>query len=83
MGRFLPSASLFSNITLNEKITNYDPKDNIIGTEGITFSDLRPSGSAIFDNKKIDVFTEGEFIQKNSKVKIISTKGSRTIVKSI
>ena len=83
IGKFLPSASLFSNLTLNEKIINYNSKDNIIGREGITFSDLRPSGSAIFDNKKIDVFTEGEFIQKNSKIKIISTKGSRTIVKSV
>ena len=83
LGRFLPSSSFISNIFLNEKITNYSIKNDITGEIGTTLSDLRPSGSVMINDEKIDVFTNGEFIENNSQVEIISSDGVRTIVRKV
>lgn len=55
----------------------------LIGQEGITVTPLRPSGTAIFENERLDVISEGAFVQRDVKVKIIKTEGSRIVVREI
>jgi len=58
--------------------------EHFIGREGIATTVLRPSGTtAIFDGLKLDVVSEGEFIPKGAKVKIIQVTGRRIAVKAI
>ena len=83
VGKYVPKTVLFSNLSLSETIENHSKKNNLIGSLGITINDLRPSGTAKFNNKKIDVVTSGEFLPKNTKVEIISVNGSRITVKEI
>ena len=83
VGKYVPKTVLFSNLSLSETIENHSKKNNLIGSLGITINDLRPSGTAKFNNKKIDVVTSGEFLSKNTKVEIISVNGSRITVKEI
>lgn len=54
-----------------------------IGREGISITVLRPSGTAEFDGVKLDVVSEGEYIPKGSKIKIIQVSGRRIVVKAI
>ena len=51
VGKYIPKTTLFSNITLNETISNNFDQDNSIGSIGITINDLRPSGTAKFKNR--------------------------------
>ncbi|MDP4179219.1 MAG: NfeD family protein [Bacillota bacterium] len=51
--------------------------------EGVSLTILRPTGIADFNGIKLDVITEGEFIQKDKKVKIIQVQGNRIVVKEI
>jgi membrane-bound ClpP family serine protease len=53
-----------------------------IGRDGIAATVLRPSGIADFAGVKLDVVTEGEFIEKGTKVKIIKVEGRRIVVRS-
>ncbi|UAC47296.1 nodulation protein NfeD [Bacillus aquiflavi] len=55
----------------------------LIGVEGHTLTDLRPSGTVIIDGERIDVVSEGGFIQKNKKVKVVKAEGSRIVVREI
>ncbi|MBA4535876.1 nodulation protein NfeD [Bacillus aquiflavi] len=55
----------------------------LIGVEGHTLTDLRPSGTVIIDGERIDVVSEGGFIQKNTKVKVVKAEGSRIVVREI
>lgn len=55
----------------------------LIGKEGTAYTNLRPSGAAVIDGKKIDVVTEGEMVDKNTPVKVIKAEGNRIIVKSV
>ena len=52
----------------------------LIGKEGEAFTDLRPSGIAIIDEQRLDVVTEGKYIDKGSKVVVVSVSGNQIIV---
>ena len=44
--------------------------------------DLRPSGWVLVNNTKIFVVTEGEFVDKDQQVTIMSVDGNRVVVRS-
>ena len=52
----------------------------MIGTEGVALTVLRPAGTAEFGNQRLDVVTEGEFLDKGARIKIVRTEGRRVIV---
>lgn len=52
-----------------------------VGTICETLSPLRPSGLATIEGKRIDVITEGEWIDAHKKVKVIHTEGCRIFVR--
>jgi membrane-bound serine protease (ClpP class) len=51
-----------------------------VGDQGTAATFLRPSGKARFGRRDIDVVTEGDFIDKGSRVRILAIKGSRVVV---
>ena len=53
------------------------------GQEGIAQSDLRPSGWIKVKDQRLFVVTEGDFIEKNCKVKIHSVDGNRVVVRKL
>lgn len=55
----------------------------LIGVEGMTLTALRPSGTVLIDDERIDVVSEGAFIPKDRKVRIIKTEGSRIVVREV
>tara|TARA_B100000575_G_scaffold120387_1_gene95807 strand:- start:3755 stop:5092 length:1338 start_codon:yes stop_codon:yes gene_type:complete len=55
--------------------------DELIGVKGKSFSVLRPSGKIIINEKIYDASTNGEFIEKNKNVEVISNEGSSLKVK--
>ena len=54
-----------------------------LGKEGVTSTVLRPTGMAEFDGVKLNVLSEGDFINAGVKVKIIRVDGSRVVVKPL
>ena len=55
--------------------------EELIGVKGKSFSVLRPSGKVIINEKIYDASTNGEFIEKNKNVEVISNEGSSLKVK--
>ena len=62
--------------------TSVSYKD-LLNKEGIADTYLRPSGFIIIDDKKYDAISDGEFIDKNSKLKVILVEVSKIVVKKI
>ena len=56
---------------------------DLIGREGVTKTPLRPAGTVIVDDERIDAVSEGGFIKANEKVKIVKVEGSRIVVRDI
>ncbi len=57
--------------------------DYFLNKEGISLTMLRPSGSVDFDGVKLEAITDGEYISKGKKVKVIKVKGRRLIVREV
>lgn len=79
------SRTLVLSDSLNTQSGYVGTKDmtSFEGKEGTSLTILRPSGTANFDGVKLDVVTEGEFIPKNTSIKVIEVSGRRIVVKSI
>lgn len=59
-----------------------DHRQAYLGRSGVTLTELRPAGTALFDNQKLDVVSDGPFIPKNTPVTMISIQGMRSVVKA-
>ena len=55
----------------------------LIGLEGECVTALRPVGTGDFGGRRLDIVSEGGFIQKGAKVRITAIDGVRIIVKEI
>ncbi|RDW19234.1 hypothetical protein CWR48_09325 [Oceanobacillus arenosus] len=55
----------------------------LIGLEGVAVTPLRPSGIGLFNDERIDIVTEGSFIDKDKPIKVIKAEGIRVVVKEV
>ncbi len=55
---------------------------DLVGRVGQSVSPLRPAGVALIDGKRIDVVTNGEFIQPETEVEVVAVEGRRVVVRS-
>ncbi|MBN1164452.1 MAG: nodulation protein NfeD [Candidatus Krumholzibacteriota bacterium] len=53
------------------------------GKTGIALTTLRPAGTALIEDEKLSVVTEGEFIEKNMKIRVKKIEGYRIVVERI
>src|SRR5882724_6241675 len=56
------------------------PLHNLKGEIGRALTPLRPAGAAMINDQKIDVVTEGKFVEAGVVVKVIRVNGSIVIV---
>ena len=58
-------------------------RSDLIGVSGSAITDLRPSGTALFGDERIDVVSESEWITEGTPVRVISAEGYRHVVRAI
>ncbi len=51
--------------------------------EGRALTALRPAGTAIIDGKRIDVVSDGAYIDPETPIKVIAVEGSRVVVRAL
>jgi membrane-bound serine protease (ClpP class) len=52
-----------------------------VGSAGVAATDLRPAGKALIDGRRIDVVSEGGFIERSSPVRVVAVEGARVVVR--
>jgi membrane-bound serine protease (ClpP class) len=52
----------------------------LMDAEGVAKSDLRPAGIAVFGDERVDVVSEGGFLEKQTAIKVVAVDGPRVIV---
>ncbi|MCL4180592.1 MAG: hypothetical protein KJ072_22955 [Verrucomicrobia bacterium] len=50
---------------------------------GVALTQLRPSGTALIDGRRVDVVSEGQLIEKGSRLKVVATEGLRVVVRAL
>ncbi|WHX99361.1 NfeD family protein [Neobacillus sp. DY30] len=58
-------------------------RTDLLGKEGIALTVLRPSGTAVFNNERLDVVSEGDFIDQNAKITVVKVEGVRIVVRKV
>ncbi|MFS0879381.1 NfeD family protein [Metabacillus niabensis] len=58
-------------------------RNDLIGKEGTALTILRPSGTALIIDERVDVVSEGTYIEKGQKIKVVKVEGSRIVVREI
>ena len=89
--RTLPSSSRLaeSGIFLLAKTTSAigyesaEVRSDLVGKYGTAITDLRPAGTALIGDERIDVVSESEWISAGTPVKVLSAEGYRHIVRSV
>jgi len=74
-GIFLQTAEDRSNGYIAEPI-----REELIGVVGVATTDLRPSGTAQFDDERLDVVSDTGFVAKGSKIRVIRAEGYRLVI---
>lgn len=72
---------LISEQKNEEGYRSSEDRKELLGQVGITVTPLRPSGIALFGDRREDVVTEGEMIPANVKVIVTYVEGSRVVVR--
>ena len=54
----------------------------LLNQTGSAFTDLRPSGTAVINGRRVDVVTEGPFIERGAPVKVVAIEGLRVVVRA-
>ena len=80
------SSRFWRRISLESNSKNYyssTSKNDYLNQEAETISKLRPAGTIKIDGKRVDAISEGGFIRKGKRVKVVSVSGSRIVVREI
>ena len=80
---FLDRLVLNASISTEDGYVASESRVELLGRKLIAYTDLRPAGVAILDNEKLDVVTDGDFIEKGNKIEVIRVEGMRIVVKKI
>src|SRR6185295_10346171 len=91
MRRFLPKAPVFSHMMLeppsHEELEDLSHREalvdfqHLLGRQGMTTTQLTPSGKARFGGEVVDVIADGEVIGRGEQVTVIDVRGNRVLVK--
>ena len=80
-GRLAKTPLVLSNAaTKKDGYSSAEDMSFFLGREGVALTALRPSGVADFDGVKLDVVSDGEFVNKSTSVVITKVEGSRIVV---
>jgi membrane-bound ClpP family serine protease len=82
-GRISRLLFLRTSAVRDEGYTSTKNYGDMLGRIGVSTTNLRPSGTGDFDGIKMDVIADGQFIQKNTKIKIVRVEGFRILVEQV
>ncbi|HOY56893.1 MAG TPA: NfeD family protein [Verrucomicrobiota bacterium] len=55
---------------------------HLLDQQGTALTNLRPSGTALINGRRVDVVTEGGMIERGTAVRVIAVEGLRVVVRA-
>ena len=56
-------------------------EDDLVGKAGLVSTELKPAGHVRIEGRQYQAVSQGEFISKDTKIEVVSIKGSHLLVK--
>ena len=82
--RFLPHTRLGRRMMLqgvSGEIGTEHPE--LLQQTGTAATQLRPSGAALINGRRVDVVSEGQLIEKGTPIRVVAIEGMRVVVRAI
>lgn len=89
VSRYLPKSKAASWLVLQESTSakagyrSSQEHTDLVGQVGRTLTALRPGGSAMFGDTRLDVVARGEFVNSGARVKVMEVHGNRVVVEPL
>lgn len=95
MSRMFPKTKLFRRIVLDASLGGADAgvpdletadgdiDAELVGARGVTVTYLRPFGKARINDRKIEVTTEGGFLEAGKDVRVVRIEGRNVVVREV
>jgi len=87
--RHLPNSTRWNGLLLRHStdasagFISAPQRGELVGRTGVALTDLRPSGTGVFDDERLDVVTEGEFVHSGSSITVLRSDGYRHVVRAV
>ena len=82
--KFFPRSRIGKKLTVSTDLRDYSGTEPdvepLVGQSGETLAQLRPSGFARIGDRRVDVVTQGEMIDKGESVSVVDVEGNRIVV---
>ena len=78
--RVIQSNKLGMNAEITGKVNELE-KQYKVGDKGTAVTEFRPNGKGLFSGNKIEVYSTGEYIQRDSEIEIIKITNDKIFVK--
>jgi membrane-bound serine protease (ClpP class) len=59
------------------------PRPDLLGREGEALTDLRPAGTVLIGEERVDAVSESEWIEEGTAVRVVSSEGYRLVVRPL
>ena len=88
LSRWLPRSSRVGRLVLVPDLasaagyTAAETDAGLVGQRGTAVTPLRPAGTASFGERRVDVVSEGPFVEAGTAVEVVSSRGSRVEVRA-
>jgi len=82
--KFFPDSRLGQVFVSKRVVGNIDAdRPELLHQSGTAYTSLRPSGTALINGKRIDVVTEGPFVERGAPIKVVAVEGVRVVVRPV
>ncbi len=85
--KVVPKTAVGKTLFLRSTQKGYDVSvaqdQEMVGKEGIALSYLRPAGVAEIDGKRVNVVSEGEYIEKSARIRVSELRDNQLVVRKV
>jgi membrane-bound serine protease (ClpP class) len=82
--RFFPESRMGRMFITRRAVGNLGvEKPELVNQTGTALTILRPSGTAVLNGQRVDVVTEGDWLEAGTSVKVVAVEGLRVVVRAL
>ncbi len=59
------------------------PRPDLVGREGTALTDLRPAGTVLIGEERVDAVSESAWIEEGTDIRVVSSEGYRLVVRAL
>ncbi len=75
------SNKLAMNAEIKGRVNELEKELYHVGDKGVASAELKPNGKALFNGNRIEVYSQGEYIQRNTEIEIVKITKDKIFVK--